>query len=280
MRSTLYKILAVSVLALTACTRPAPVEAPPEQVQQTLAPPAGLVLLSATVPPSATAIVTPSATLAPTDTPGPEISATAPVLATDDARYGLNLAAPDYLDPFSSTLTWVGPNFEGASNIIRDDELVATDYLADGYLWWSTTKPDIDAGNIYIEITAEFDECAGLDAAGLAVRVGPPNQLNSGYMLEMSCDGHYRIRRLFSGSIRTLLDWEQAEEINTSSNAINVMGFQAQANQLTAFANGTQLAQVEDTAFIRGNYGLYADASQTPGFTVRFSDFKLWYLSN
>jgi hypothetical protein len=280
MRTTLHKIMAVSVLTLTACTRPAPVEAPPEQVQQTLAPPTGLVLSTATLPPSATAVVTPSATVPPTDTPSPEISATAPVLATDDARYGLNLADPDYLDPFSSTLTWVGPNFEGASNLIRDGELVATDYLADGYLWWSTTKPDIDAGNIYVEITVEFDECAGYDAAGLAVRVGPPNQLNSGYVLEVSCDGHYRIRKLLSGSIRTLFDWEQSEEINTGSNAVNVMGFQAQGNQLTVFANSTQLAQVEDTAFIRGNYGLYADAAQTAGFTVRYRDFKLWYLSN
>lgn len=280
MTRTLNRYLAVSVLALTACTRPAPVEAPPEQVQQTLAPPAGLVLPTATLPPSATPIVTPTATLPPTDTPGPEVSPTVPVLPTEDARFGLNLAAPDYRDNFTSNLTWVGPNFEGAVNQIRDGQLIAIDYLADKFLWWSTTKPDVAAGNIYVELAAEMGECAGKDAAGVAVRVGPPNQLDSGYTYELSCDGHFRIRKLFSGSVSTLIDWQPDEAIDSGSNAVNVMGFQAQGNQLSVFANNTQLAQVEDTAFIRGNYGLFADAAQTPGFTVRFSDFKLWYLTN
>ncbi|MGD2162503.1 MAG: hypothetical protein PVG04_05385, partial [Anaerolineales bacterium] len=118
---------------------------------------------------------------------------------------------------------------------------------------------------------------AGKDAAGLALRV-EPNQRNSGYTLEVSCDGSYRVRKLLSGSIRTLLDWQEAEAINRGENATNVLSFQAQGNQLSVFVNGTQLAQVEDTAFIRGNYGLYADAAQTAGFTVRFTEFKLWYL--
>lgn len=264
---------------LAACTRPAPVEAPPEQVQQTLAPPSGLSLPTATLPPTATPAVTPSETSEPTETAGAEISATAPVIPTEDARYGLNLADPDYLDTFNSNLTWVGPNFEGASNLVSDGELLATDYLADGFLWWSTTIPDIDAGNVYVEVTAEMEECAGKDAAGLAIRV-EPNQRNSGYTLELSCDGSYRIRKLLSGSIRTLVDWTPDEAINSGPNAVNVLGFQAQANQLTAFANSTQLTQVEDNAFFRGNYGLYADAAQTAGFTVHFTDFKLWYLSN
>lgn len=279
MRSKFCLSLAVGVLALNACTRPAPVDAPPEQVQQTLAPPTGRGLPTATLPPSATLPTTPSATVPPTDTPGPEVSATVPMIPTDDARYGLNLASPDYHDNFSSTLTWVGPNFEGASNLIRDDQLVATDYLADGFLWWSTTIPDIDAGNVYVEVTASFDECSGKDAAGLAIRV-EPNQRNSGYTFELSCDGYFRIRKLLSGTIRTLWEWEQSATINQGADASNVMGFQARGNQLTVFANGTQLAQVEDSAFIRGNYGLYADAAQTAGFTVRFSDFRLWYLSN
>lgn len=279
MKSELNLILVIGAITLNACTRPAPVEAPPEQVQQTLAPPAGRVLPSATFPPSATLPTTPSATLPPTDTPGVEISATVPLIPTDDARYGLNLAAPDYRDGFASTLTWVGPNFEGASNLIRDGQLVATDYLADGYLWWSTTIPDIDAGNVYVEVTAEFDECSGKDAAGLALRV-EPNQRNSGYTFELSCDGSFRVRKLLSGTIRTLLEWEQSEAINSGSDASNVMGFQARGNQLTVFANSTQLGQVEDTGFIRGNYGLYADAAQTAGFTVRFTEFRLWYLSN
>lgn len=279
MRAAFLTFLAVSILMLTACTRPAPVEVPPEQLQETLAPLSEMVLPSPTLPPSATAPITPSATSPATDTPGLGTTSTAPVLATEDARFGLNLAAPDYWDNFSSTITWVGPNFEGAANLIRDGQLVATDYLADGFLWWSTTKPDINAGNVYIEVTAALSDCTGKDAAGLALRV-EPNQLNSGYTFEASCDGHFRVRKLLSGSIRTLLDWQASEAINPGPEASNVLGFQAHGNLLTLFVNNARVAEVEDTAFIHGNYGLFADSAQTVGFTVRFSDFKLWYLSN
>ena len=66
--------------------------------------------------------------------------------------------------------------------------------------------------------------------------------------------------------------------INTDSE-INVMGFLAVGNQLAAFANGEFLAQVEDTTFTSGNYGLYANAQVTPGLSVTFDDFKLWYVT-
>jgi len=263
-------------LLLLGCTRKAPVEEPPPATQGTAAPLA--LLPSATLPPSATPIITPSATSTETSTPGPTDAPPAPELDPEDPRFGLNLAAPNYLDNFSSNLTWEGPNFEGASNIWVDGQHRAADLLADTFLWWSTTIPDIESGDIYVEVTAETGDCAGKDAYGLALRIDPQNR-SSGYMLEFSCDGSYRIRKLYGGALIVLRDWTPSGSIRSGSEAMNVMGFLAVGSQLSAFANGDLLDTVEDATFYSGNYGLYANASNTPGLTVYFDDFKLWYVN-
>ena len=275
MTRTRLAVLVLVPILLLGCTRRAPVEEPPPATQGA----APLALLpSATRPPSATPLITPSATATETSTPGPTEAPPAPELDSDDPRYGLNLAAPNYLDNFSSSLTWEGPNFEGASNIWEDGHHRATDYLADTFLWWSTTIPDIEAGNVYVEVTAETGDCAGKDAYGLALRVDPQNR-SSGYMLEFSCDGAYRIRKLYGNALIVLQDWTPAGAIRSGSQATNVMGFLAVGSELSAFANEDLLATVEDTTFSSGNYGLYANAASTPGLTVTFDDFKLWYVN-
>ncbi len=264
------------LLSLTACTRPAPVGEPLQDGQEAAVPPQ-LTFPTNTPPPTATAIITPSPVASETPTTEPTDIPTAIPLDEDDPRYGLNLSAPDYRDEFDSDVTWVGPSFEGAANITTGGVHRATDYLADSFLWWSTTIPDIDAGNIYTEIVAQVDDCSGKDAYGLAVRVEPENR-DSGYMLEFSCDGAFRLRKLFGGTIQTLIDWTTSLSIATDGSD-NTMGLLAVGNQLAAFANGEFLGQAEDSTFFSGNYGLYANAQVTPGLSVAFDHFKLWYVT-
>jgi len=272
-------LLAFSLTA-GACTRPAPIEGTPPVEIETVASrfPSSTSPPSATSPPTATIPHTPTPSPTPTPTVGPTLTATVPPLPTSDPRYGLNLAAPSYRDDFSSNLTWVGPNFEGALNVWDDGRLRATDYVPDSFLWWSTTKPDIDAGNVYTEVTGEIGECSGKDSYGIAVRVESEHR-NSGYAFEISCDGAYRLRKLFSGSIQTLIEWTPSVHIRSGTGEMNRLGFLAEGTTLAVFVNGDLLAEVEDSAFFSGNYGLYANAVETPGLTVHFDDFELWYIS-
>ncbi len=280
MRSKLsFSLTIILGFALAACTRPAR-EPPPDRtatvVAATLAAETTLPA-SRTPPPSASPIITssevPSDTPPPSDGPSPTI----PELAPDDPRYGLNLASPDYHDNFNSQTTWSGPNFAGAVNTWDDGRHSATDNFADQYIWWSTTKDELDSGNLYAEITVDMGDCSGKDGYGFAVRVSGEMR-NSGYTLEFSCDGSYRIRKLIVGSIVTLIDWTSSEAIERGPNSKNRMGFLADGNQLYVIANGVVLDQVEDSDLISGNFGLYANAANTPGLTVYFDDFSLWYL--
>ncbi len=271
--------LICSGLILASCVRITPAE----QSLPGSSEPGGVIITltplppSGTPPPSATPSTTPSLTPSATATEGPTPTATIPPLPTSDPRYGLNLAAPSYTDGFNSHVTWAGPNFEGALNMIVDGNLVAEDRLADGFFWWSTTVPDIEAGNVYVEITAQPGECAEKDSYGLALRVDSINR-NSGYALEFSCDGAYRMRKLFAGRVDTLIEWTDSNEINDGPNSSNQMGLLADGTRIALYANGELLETIEDPTFYSGNYALYSNAETTPGFTVAFDDFMLWYI--
>jgi hypothetical protein len=285
-------LLLAAALALSACNRSAGGEPPADLVLTAVAatltsaptlhsahdqtPPA--FLPTATPPPSATAIISPSPTSTFTPTVGLTPTITPLPLLPGDPRIGLNLSAPDYRDDFSNQLTWVGPSFPGAENVWDDGRLRTTDYLTDSYIWWSTTSPDADAANVYAEVTAEIGDCAGKDGYGLAVRVRG-DAFNSGYTLEFSCDGAYRIRDFQGGSVDVLLDWTPAAAIHPGPQAVNRMGLVARGPLLYAIANDILMGQVDGVDFMSGTYGLFASAEETPGLTIYFDDFALWRLN-
>ncbi len=237
-----------------------------------------------TSPPSATPSLTPSPTPTatpspvPSGTPGATATITVPPLAIDDPRngLGLNLAVPDYGDGFAQRYTWGELADPGAVNTWEDGRLKTSDLLADGFIWWSGTLPDAAAGNFFAEVTAQTQACAGKDAAGFAGRINGAN-LNSGYALEVSCDGNYRLRKFSEGSVAVLRDWTASEAIVKGPNATNRLGLLAHGDQVTPFANGVPLGpSVQDASFANGIFGLYAMARETPGAVVYFDDFGLW----
>jgi len=281
------RALALSLLAFAAaaCNRQA--AAPPASVLQTgvaatltAAPP---LPATRTSPPSATPSLTPAPptpSTVPTDTPGPTPTITVPPLATDDPRYGLalNLAAPDYADDFSRRFKWGELSDPGAVNTWKDGHLKASDLLADAFIWWSGTLPDAGAGDSYAEVTSQIQDCRGKDAAGFVSRMGGVN-LDSGYTVEVSCDGNYRIRKFSEGAVSVLRDWTASEAIVKGPDATNRLGLLTRADQITAFANGVPLGPpVQDSSFSYGTFALYAMARETPGVVVTFDDFDLWYV--
>jgi len=270
------------ILALPACTRKAQQPDGMElatRVAQTMAA-VPTIPPTLTSPPSATPV--PSSTpVPPTETPtptvGPSLTATSQALPAGDPRTGLNLSLADYRDDFSSRFTWGELASDDAENTWADGRLKAVDSAADHFVWWSTTQQQADAGDLYVEITADIESCSGRDAAGLAVRVGGEN-LDSGYALEFSCDGYYRLRKFTTGSVKTLTDWTPSPEIIKGPQASNRMGFLGKGSALYSFANGKLLGQSEDNEHLLGNFGLYSSAENTAGLTVYFDDFWLWWL--
>jgi hypothetical protein len=233
-----------------------------------------------TPPPTVTSIPSPTQELPPsptaslTPTPGPSPTSTAPPLPTADPRFGLDLSRPDYRDRFTVTTTWGGPNNEAARNMITDGVLQATDFLTDSYVWWSTTVPE--GRDVYAEVTVEFSTCIGKDSAGLGLRIGG-DQYDSGYTLEVSCDGHYRVRSFSGGAVAILIDWTPSSEFVQGPNQTNLIGFVARGNLLHVTLNRTVVGSTEDFSFYSGTFALFSNALETPGLTVKFDDFEVWY---
>jgi hypothetical protein len=237
-----------------------------------------------TSPPSATPSSTalpPTPSAIPSETAGPTPTVTVPPLPTDDPRYalGLNLAVPAYTDEFAERHTWGELSFEGAVNLWEDGRLKAADLLTDPNIWWSGTLPDAGAGDFFAEVTAEIQDCSGQDSAGFAGRIGGVN-FDSGYTLEVSCDGNYRMRKFSEGAVTVLRDWTAAEAILQGPDAANRLGLLAQGDRITPFANGVALGPaVQDAGLSYGTFGLFAMARETPGVAVYFDDFALWYVT-
>jgi hypothetical protein len=186
---------------------------------------------------------------------------------------GLNISLPDYRDDFSVDHLWGESITEVTTNLIVDQQMHVTDHLSDNAIWWSTTLPS--GVNTYVEITATNSSCSGKDAAGIGLRIG--EDLSSGYTLEISCDGYFRMRGYYLGTVSDLQDWTRSQAIQQGEGASNRIGFVARGSKLSAFANGEFLGTVEDFRFSSGTYALFASAVETPGFTVIFDDFWLWY---
>lgn len=272
--------------ALVACTRSGPVETGsdllPDQIAATLTaaptlPPSRTPPPSATPQPTFTAVPPSSPTPSNTATAGPSATPTGPPLEAGDPRLGLNLSVPDLTDDFATQYGWFEYTDPNAATISWErGQMSATDHRADGFLWWSTSGET--AGDCYAEISTSVRECQGKDAYGLALRIGGAGY-DRGYTLELSCDGHFRLRKFISGAEpEILMDWTESEAIVTGPDADNRIGFLADGASLAAYANGAQLAEVSDADFVLGNFGLFAEANDSESVSASFRDFALWYL--
>lgn len=228
---------------------------------------------SATVPVTPTEIPPPTPTPSATPTPGPSPTPTAPVLPPNDPRQGLNISDPDYRDNFSQDGLWGEFPSEVTTNLIKDEQLEAIDHLTDSAAWWSATLPT--GSDTYAEISSKIGDCAGKDAAGIGLRISA--DLTSGYTLELSCDGHFRIRRFSPETVTVLQDWTFSQAIIQGPHAENRIGFVAKGGSLSGIANNEFLGTIEDFTFFSGTFALFSNAAETPDLRIIFDDFWLWY---
>jgi hypothetical protein len=278
LRTVMTVALGGLIIGLAACTRAA---STPQQAQLSTVVAETLAARPTQIP-SGTPSPEPSATPLPLATETATSPASAPSTPTatepafDDPREGRQLAPADYHDDFDPPLAWYTFSNSDASIEPQDGQLAAIDERADFLVWWSIS--DQTGNDSYVEVTARFGECAGKDAAGLALRVNG----SQGYVIEYACDASFRVRKFRAGRLPdVLLDWTSTPGIHSGSMAINRLGVMMEGDQMWVFANGNLLTEdpITDDAFESGAFALFASAAETPGFTVTFDKFDYWDLS-
>jgi hypothetical protein len=147
-----------------------------------------------------------------------------------------------------------------------------------GFSTWFFSWPTLQ--DFYLELVANSGECSGKDEYGVIVR-GPAHGagVSYGYIIAFSCDGNYRVTRLDSAdpfSITDLLPSRQSDRIYAGKDQENVIGVKADGEKLTIFANGYQIAEVRDNAFLKGRYGLFVQGVDTYHYTYQPEQIAYW----
>jgi serine/threonine protein kinase len=211
-------------------------------------------------------------TTLPTPTPLPTLAA--------DPRTRLDLDKPDISDDFDQGTTWSTYDLADRSAYrVEDGMLVGTDYEPEErYTWWSMDWRQ--SGNLYAEVSATNGDCLGKDSVGLAIRVDPESGMG-GYSFELSCDGHWRLRRHHrDSSPRVLVDWSEASAIHTGLGAVNRLGVLAYLDRFVLYVNDQQVGTVIDPQYTYsfGAFALYVRASLTYSLQASFDDFTAWHI--
>jgi hypothetical protein len=134
--------------------------------------------------------------------------------------------------------------------------------------------------DFYLE--AQFttgSSCNGKDTYGLLLRA--PDQadhiIDTGYVVGISCDGHYRFYRMDNGAYTGLINWTPHPAIQKGPNQNNTLSIQAKSFLIEVFLNGVKLFEFSDSAYPSGYFGLVVRA-ESHSFTALVRQMAFWRL--
>jgi hypothetical protein len=235
-------------------------------------PPAPSEMPSATPPPSATPIPSPTPTLTATSELSPTPTASTTPGSGDPRSW---LGNPAWQDTFSTGSNWTlgADSFTRAE--VEDGTLLFTGLTTmDG---WRLTWPEIE--DFYLDADLNSGDCEGNDHYGLIFRVPDRHAADEGYLLGFTCDGRYWLRHWGDEKMTTLIPLTSSTAIVAGAQRNNRMGVMADGNQLTLYANGQKLAEIEDeTLPDAGGFGLFVGARKSGSLEIGAQEMAYWEL--
>lgn len=193
----------------------------------------------------------------------------------DDTMNGNNVN--DWTNPVSGLL----PDTKYLKIEETNSKFYVTGKLAQFNTWYFTWR---ELSDFYLQSTFNSGACTGKDAYGLILR-GPEHLAGTsfGYIVSFSCDGSVWVFRLDSASPYTakdLVSWTPSQYILAGTNKENVMGVKAIGSTLTIYANGHQIAEVTDSKYKTGRFGLFVNTELTTNYTFQVVHMSYWDLAH
>jgi hypothetical protein len=221
----------------------------------------------------------------PTATP-PALTATSfpsgptfdPYSAYGEPTYENPMTIPNYWE-WASAGTDTLPNNKIIRLQFKDGNLYVTGKKVNFSTWWFSGH---FLKNAYIQMIYDTENCSGKDAYGMIFR-GPKHGagISYGYVASFTCNGQFSVFRLDSADpwdVEELDDLQENDAINTGSNTENVIGVRTVGDQITIYANGVQVAELEDDHFEKGRVGVFVRAAKPDPYTYRVKNFAFWDL--
>ncbi len=187
----------------------------------------------------------------------------------------LNLGTATWTDNMDTADNWYLLNTDNTKFTEGDGKLVMTHKSpSTGDEWDVSNKASMT--DYYLQATfITGSACAGLDRYGLLARAPSPDM---GYVLEFSCDGHYRLYSWDGKNYNAIQEWQAVASIKTGPNQTNIMGIWMKGSTLRVYANGFKLAEFTDNKFDHGQFGLVIGSAETNNFTTSVDQVSYWTL--
>lgn len=208
-------------------------------------------------------------TATPTQTETPTASPTPTLADTDPA---LTLGDPDWEDTMDDGDNWPTGYSQYTSIDFSDGYLKLTaETSIDG---WRLTWPYLE--DFYLEVTLQSPDCEGSDHYGLMFRVPDGTSANKGYLFGITCDGTFSLRRWDGSVMHYPVEWTESDAINTGEDVENVLGVMAVDDELTLYINGQEVAEVTDSAYLSGSFGIFIGSDNVEDLTVWVDQIRYW----
>lgn len=234
--------------------------------------------------PGGTAMPTPTETPSPTPSPEPSLVPTGTATATGTLQPTTSpgdptsgLGDPSFSDPFDTAANWPLYEDEHVSFQVSDGRMAMTAYNADFWDGWVFPARSTSS-DFYAEGEFQFGVCSGRDNLGIIGRGDCPNGVCRAYLFAVTCDGRYNLR-IWDGEATTyLIPLTQSGAIPGGSNSTVRLGLWMQDNTIRLYADGTQLADIQDETYDSGGIGLFVGAAATNDFQAWVDSFRFWAL--
>lgn len=239
-------------------------------------------------------------TPAPTDTPQPTALPTETLAPsnTSEPTEAPSITPTATPTPFDPSDTYGSPttydsmdddrNWASASGL-PDDEFIrlamgggllhVTGKQVDFDTWWFTA---ITPSDFFIEMKVDTGNCSGKQAYGLILRGPEGAGLEArGYIYTFSCDGFFRLDRLDNTAPYTMVEligWTASDHIIDGANQTNVMGVRMSGQDITLYANGYSVADLDDDEYSIGRFGLFVNAGTPGNYTFDVDELSYWDL--
>jgi len=151
--------------------------------------------------------------------------------------------------------------------------IMKRDVASGGKTWWLTYPRPQD---FYLEGTFTVDNCSGTDQYGLVFR--SVNYTDGfAYYFTISCDGSISLLKWDGNGAINIFNWEKSENIQAGSGKTNTLGVWCEGDAISLYVNDKMVKKVTDSSLPNGgHFGLFMDARETPGFSIRLDEIAYW----
>ncbi len=179
--------------------------------------------------------------------------------------------APTLRETFRSDVgAWKLDTGRKPARFIAEGALMIRVEDPDQLVWSAYDQP---FGDFYLEVdTAHVD--GPLDNfIGIAFRLQDNENF---YLFAISSDGMFSAGKYVKDRWQSLIEWQEANAIETGAGGENRIGLLAAGDQFVMLVNNVELARVRDSSFTRGKVALLAGSTTRGGVIVAFDNVWIW----